>query len=59
MPELITNGRLYLAVPPLYRLTQGGHSEYARDDAHKEALLKSSFKGRMTEPSGRVMRPDP
>ncbi len=46
MPELITNGRLYLAVPPLYRLTQGGHSEYARDDAHKEALLKSSFKGR-------------
>jgi topoisomerase-4 subunit B len=46
MPDLIEAGRLYLAVPPLYRLTQGGHSEYARDDAHKEELLKSAFKGR-------------
>jgi topoisomerase-4 subunit B len=46
MLDLINGGRLYLAVPPLYRLTQGGHSEYARDDAHKDALLKSSFSGR-------------
>jgi topoisomerase-4 subunit B len=46
MPDLIAAGRLYLAVPPLYRLTQGGHSEYARDDAHKDVLLKSTFNGR-------------
>ncbi|MDX2257564.1 MAG: DNA topoisomerase IV subunit B, partial [Hyphomicrobiaceae bacterium] len=44
MPALIENGHLYLAVPPLYRLTQGAKSLYARDDAHKELLLKSEFK---------------
>ena len=46
MAGLIEAGRLYLAVPPLYRLTQGGHTEYARDDAHKDELLKNAFKGR-------------
>ncbi|MGH6815377.1 MAG: DNA topoisomerase IV subunit B, partial [Hyphomicrobiaceae bacterium] len=40
MPELIENGHLHLAVPPLYKLTQGAKSVYARDDAHKEELLK-------------------
>jgi topoisomerase-4 subunit B len=45
-PKLIEEGHLYLAVPPLYRLTQGAKSEYARDDAHKEQLLKSGFTGR-------------
>ena len=43
MPELIRNRHLYLAVPPLYRLAQGAKTVYARDDAHREALLKSSF----------------
>ena len=46
MPELITNGRLYLAMPPLYRLSQKGKSAYARDDAHKDALMASDFAGR-------------
>lgn len=46
MPELIENGHLYLAVPPLYKLTQGGKSVYARDDAHKDTLLESEFNGR-------------
>ncbi|GBF25855.1 DNA topoisomerase 4 subunit B [bacterium MnTg02] len=46
MPELIENGHLYLGVPPLYKLTQGGNSVYARDDAHKDALIKSEFDGR-------------
>ncbi len=46
MPGLIDAGRLYLAQPPLYRLTQGGESVYARDEAHKEALLESGLKGR-------------
>jgi topoisomerase-4 subunit B len=45
-PKLIEEGHLYLAAPPLYRLTQGGKSLYARDDAHKDALMKSGFPGR-------------
>ena len=46
MPELIDSGHLYLAVPPLYRLTPGrARSLYARDDAHKDELLKTAFKG--------------
>jgi len=40
---LIDQGHLYLAVPPLYRLTHGAKTVYARDDAHKDALLKSEF----------------
>ncbi len=46
MPELIRNGHLYLAVPPLYRLSQGGKTAYARDDAHKDELLRTMFTGR-------------
>ena len=45
MRELITNGHLYLAVPPLYKLSQGGKTLYARDDAHKDELLGSEFTG--------------
>jgi len=45
-PKLIEEGHLYLAAPPLYRLTQGGKSLYARDDGHKEELLKTGFSGR-------------
>jgi topoisomerase-4 subunit B len=44
--KLIEEGHLYLAVPPLYRLTQGARSLYARDDAHKAELMKSGFTGR-------------
>jgi topoisomerase-4 subunit B len=46
MPQLIENGHLYLAVPPLYRLSHGGKTVYARDDKHKEELLKKEFNGR-------------
>jgi topoisomerase-4 subunit B len=46
MPALIAEGRLYLAAPPLYRLTQGPDSVYARDDAHRDELLATHFKGR-------------
>jgi topoisomerase IV subunit B len=45
-PRLVESGHLYLAVPPLYRLSQGAKSAYARDDAHKDELLKSEFSGR-------------
>ena len=43
MPKLIEGGKLYLAVPPLYRLSHGGKIVYARDDKHKEVLLKKEF----------------
>jgi topoisomerase-4 subunit B len=43
MPKLIEDGKLYLAVPPLYRLQHGGKIVYARDDKHKEQLLKKEF----------------
>ena len=46
MPELVDNGHLYLAVPPLYRLSQRGKTIYARDDADRERLLKEAFDGR-------------
>ncbi|MCH7942221.1 MAG: DNA topoisomerase IV subunit B [Proteobacteria bacterium] len=46
MPALIDDGKLYLAAPPLYRLTQGPISAYARDDAHRDELLAHHFKGR-------------
>ncbi len=46
MPGLIESGRLYLALPPLYRLSQGGDTVYARDDAHTDELLAAHFKGR-------------
>jgi topoisomerase-4 subunit B len=43
MPALIDRGHLYLAVPPLYRLTHGSKTVYARDDKHKDELLKKEF----------------
>ena len=43
MPRLIDEGHLYLAVPPLYKLTHGDKSVYARNDAHKDALMRSEF----------------
>jgi topoisomerase-4 subunit B len=46
MPQLVRGGHLYMAVPPLYRLSQGGKVMYARDDAHKDELLKTEFTGR-------------
>jgi topoisomerase-4 subunit B len=43
MPKLIENGHLYLAVPPLYRLSHGGKIFYARNDAHKDEIMKKEF----------------
>ena len=44
LPGLIESGRLYMAQPPLYRLTQGGKTLYAADDAEKDQLLETAFK---------------
>ncbi len=46
MPKLIEGGHLYLAVPPLYRLTQGATHVYARDDVHRDELLRSVLTGK-------------
>ncbi|QYO78428.1 DNA topoisomerase IV subunit B [Devosia salina] len=46
MPRLIENGHLYLALPPLYRISQGGKTLYARDDAHKNELMETEFTGK-------------
>ena len=49
MPELVRQGHLFLAQPPLYRLTAGKESHYARDDAHRAELEASVFRGRKVE----------
>ena len=46
MPGLVDQGHLYLAVPPLYRLADGGKVAYARDDRHREELQNTLFKGK-------------
>src|SRR5947199_459853 len=43
MPKLIENGHLYLAVPPLYRLSHGGKTFYARNEPHRDELIKKEF----------------
>jgi topoisomerase-4 subunit B len=46
MRPLIDQGHVFLALPPLYRLVSGTISQYAMDDAHKDELLGTIFKGR-------------
>src|SRR5213082_553135 len=41
--QLIEKGHLYLAVPPLYRLSHGGKILYARNDKHRDEILKKEF----------------
>jgi topoisomerase-4 subunit B len=43
MPKLIERGHLYLAQPPLYKLTQGAKTVYARDNEHKEDLIRNEL----------------
>jgi topoisomerase-4 subunit B len=51
MSELVRDRRLYLAQPPLYRLSAGGTVAYARDDAHRAELEDTLFKGKKVEVS--------
>ncbi|MDC3272540.1 DNA topoisomerase IV subunit B [Hyphomicrobiales bacterium] len=43
MKQLIENKHLYLAVPPLFKLSQGGNVIYAKDELHKEEIIKKHF----------------
>jgi topoisomerase-4 subunit B len=44
LPELVRHGHVYLAQPPLYRLTQGAKSVYAMDDVDREAKMRREFR---------------
>ena len=49
MPDVVRRGHLYLAQPPLYRLTAGAKSLYARDDAQRAEIERTAFKGKKVE----------
>jgi topoisomerase-4 subunit B len=53
MPQLIDHGHLYLAVPPLYRLAHGGKVFYARDDKHKDEIMRREFRANANVEIGR------
>ncbi len=53
MPELIEQGHLYLAVPPLYKITHGAKSIYARDEAQRDAIIEKEFRGKSNVKVGR------
>ncbi len=46
LPELVAKGRLFLAMPPLYRLSQRGKTLYAMDDQDKDRIINKDFDGR-------------
>ncbi|MES2289577.1 MAG: DNA topoisomerase IV subunit B [Pseudomonadota bacterium] len=49
MPDIVRKGHVYLAQPPLYRLTVGAKSLYARDDQHRAELEGTVFAGKKVE----------
>ena len=49
MSDIVRKGHLFLAQPPLYKLTAGKESRYARDDAHRAELEETVFKGKKVE----------
>ncbi|MEO1089924.1 MAG: DNA topoisomerase IV subunit B [Pseudomonadota bacterium] len=51
MGPLVDAGHLYLACPPLFRLSAGGTIAYAADEAERERLMATTFKGRKVETS--------
>ncbi len=51
MPEIVRAGHVYLARPPLYRITAGSVSHYAQDDAARTVLENTVFKGKKVEVS--------
>jgi topoisomerase-4 subunit B len=51
MPRLIEKRHLFLAMPPLYRISHGAKTEYARDEKHRDELIKTVFKNAKVEVS--------
>ena len=54
MPELIENGHLFLAVPPLYKIHARPKSLYARNEKHRDELIANAFQGK--PPRSKVTR---
>ncbi|MFA5955835.1 MAG: DNA topoisomerase IV subunit B [Hyphomicrobium sp.] len=46
MPELVENGHLFLAVPPLYKISDKSDVVYARTEVHRDELLATHFKNK-------------
>ena len=46
MPKLIDDGHLYLALPPLFRISSGPKVLYAMTDADRDALVETEFRGK-------------
>jgi DNA gyrase subunit B len=55
MKELIENGYVYIATPPLYQVKKGAKSEYAWDDNQRDRLIQE-MKGSGTESSVNIQR---
>ena len=57
MPQLIENGCLYIAQPPLYRAKRGNDERYLKDDPALERFLldKAMSGGRLTFADGQVV----
>jgi topoisomerase-4 subunit B len=49
MPGLVKDGHLFLAQPPLFRLSAGAESVYAMDEAERDRLMATRFRGRKVE----------
>ena len=43
IPEIIDEGKLFIAVPPLYKISQGKKVYYAKDDNHRDKIIKENF----------------
>jgi DNA gyrase subunit B len=54
MEELVKNGHIYIAQPPLYGLKRGKETTYFKDDAaYREHLIRSGVQGRSVQGNGR------
>jgi len=53
MPDLVRGGHLYLAQPPLYRITQGGKTVYAMDDEELDEIVENLPKNKGKIETGR------
>ncbi len=47
--DVIASGKLYLAAPPLYRITSGAQSVYAADEQERDKLIETVFKGKKVD----------
>jgi len=43
IPEIIDEGKLFIAVPPLYKISQGKNVYYAKDDNHRDKIIKENL----------------